>query len=281
VDKVIWAWDEAIEQAHDCVIHSFEDTWIPQFDRYGERFYYNRLTELPQWTPPYRKGTFRAREIGLDDFFFITLVTDLLPSCPLADLFHLAPKDLWPNASMFLKQREAQERKEKQRNEAIEKAKRDADAEEKLRVEGEKKIREEAAATPVVEQVVTLEEYDTKRKKGKRKKSHFKKSALKSGDQYQSSRSIDGATTITEDLEGSMILTAESVTDNNTIESVLVSEDFQPPQPIVLSPDTARTDLDDAENGDSESDDNEGPSAGNALLNTMFSRGHVDKDADD
>ena len=70
-------------------------------------YYYNMKSGLTQWTKPYVHNTFRARDIEFDSFLAVCIRNDLLPNSPLADLLHMTPKDLWPNADMFFKMKKS------------------------------------------------------------------------------------------------------------------------------------------------------------------------------
>lgn len=74
-------------------------------------YYYNTKVGLTQWAKPYRSSTFRARDIEFDTFLSVIIQNDLLASSPLADLLHMTPKDLWPNADMFLKMKKKEQDK--------------------------------------------------------------------------------------------------------------------------------------------------------------------------
>jgi len=74
-------------------------------------YYYNMKTGLTQWAKPYRSSTFRARDIEFDAFLAVLIQNDLLAKSPLADLLHMTPKDLWPNADMFLKMKKKEQEK--------------------------------------------------------------------------------------------------------------------------------------------------------------------------
>ncbi len=67
-------------------------------------FYVNTRTQLAQWRKPYEPHTFRAKDIEYDTFLHIMISKNILASSPLSELLHMTPKDLWPNADMFLKQ---------------------------------------------------------------------------------------------------------------------------------------------------------------------------------
>lgn len=67
-------------------------------------YYINLKSVTTQWTKPYRPRTFFCHEIELNAFLTILLHRDILASSPLTELLHLSPKDLWPNADMFMKQ---------------------------------------------------------------------------------------------------------------------------------------------------------------------------------
>ena len=44
----------------------------------------------------------------------VCVQSDLLPTSPLADLMHMTPRDLWPNADMFLKMKKKEAEREMQ-----------------------------------------------------------------------------------------------------------------------------------------------------------------------
>ena len=64
----------------------------------------NVKTGLSQWSRPYIYNTFRANDIEYNSFAYVMMEYDVLSNSPLRELLHMTPKDLWPNADMFLKQ---------------------------------------------------------------------------------------------------------------------------------------------------------------------------------
>ncbi len=122
-------FDEAVEHAHRAVMRDLETIWVrctdtsetPDVDRevqqarMGNRdpvppivtkrpYYVNLRTQLSQWTRPFFNHTFRANDIEFNSFAHVIMDHDTLPRSPLSELLHMTPKDLWPNADMFLKQ---------------------------------------------------------------------------------------------------------------------------------------------------------------------------------
>lgn len=67
-------------------------------------FYVNTRTQLAQWRKPYEPHTYRAKDIEYGTFLHILISKNILAQSPLHELLHMTPKDLWPNADMFLKQ---------------------------------------------------------------------------------------------------------------------------------------------------------------------------------
>eukprot|EP01038_Epipyxis_sp_PR26KG_P013380 gene13380-17942_t len=69
------------------------------------RYYYvNLRTSQTQWCKPYHLKTFRSHDINKDAFVAVLLRRDVFAKCPLIELLHLSPSDLWPEADMFHKQ---------------------------------------------------------------------------------------------------------------------------------------------------------------------------------
>ena len=122
-------YEEAVEHAHKTVMRDLELIWVRHTEttetpdvereiqqaRMGNRepvspivtkrpYYINLRTQLSQWTRPYFQHTFRASDIEFNSFSHVIMDNDILPESPLRELLHMTPKDLWPNADMFLKQ---------------------------------------------------------------------------------------------------------------------------------------------------------------------------------
>ena len=122
-------FDEAVEHAHRTVMRDLETIWVrctlsseePDVERETQQarmgnqapaphvitkrpYYINLRTQLSQWTRPYYNHTFRANDIEFNSFAHVIIDHDILPRSPLSELLHMTPKDLWPNADMFLKQ---------------------------------------------------------------------------------------------------------------------------------------------------------------------------------
>jgi len=122
-------YEDALEHAHRSVMRDLETIWCRCTDttehpdterevqqaRMGNRdpvppivvkrpYYINMRTQLSQWTRPYFHNTFRANDVEFNSFYHVILDHDVLPNSPLSELLHMTPKDLWPNADMFLKQ---------------------------------------------------------------------------------------------------------------------------------------------------------------------------------
>lgn len=97
-------------------------------------FWVNQRTLMSQWTKPYSPRVFRSNDIEMDVFVQILIRRDIFPKrlcfalcfgAFLSDLFlffyspfikvlSVPPKDLWPNADMFLKQIRERSRKTRQ-----------------------------------------------------------------------------------------------------------------------------------------------------------------------
>jgi len=131
-------FEQSLSIAHTRVLRDLELMWVrlthkrSQPDLEGEKaalrrgnhnpvppivteipYYYNMKTGLTQWAKPYRSSTFRARDIEYETFLAALIQNDLLANSPLADLLHMTPKDLWPNADMFLKMKKKEQEKSK------------------------------------------------------------------------------------------------------------------------------------------------------------------------
>ena len=128
VEDVEKMYDEAIDYAHKTVLRDLQRIWYratytlekPDADKELEErrkgnnsvvppiiekypYYLNMKTSLSQWAKPYIDSTFRAHDIEYDAFINIMIQKDILPNCPLKELLHMTPRDLWPNADMFHK----------------------------------------------------------------------------------------------------------------------------------------------------------------------------------
>jgi len=77
-------------------------------DRYC---YVNVRTMASQWSKPYHDRVFKAADIEEATFVRIIVHYNLFTASPLLELMHIAPKDLWPNADMFIKQLQARKKK--------------------------------------------------------------------------------------------------------------------------------------------------------------------------
>jgi len=187
-------YDEAVQWCHDSVIQTLEQIWVRMEEEItGKAFYLNKKTGKTQWTCPYHSKTFRSGDIEEEAFLAILMQSDVLAKSPFLDLVHLAPKDLWPNSDMFLKQKEARILKEK----AKEQAKFDAIKQARWAVLQEAEDARLALEEAEEERLrLLLEEEEAKKKKSKKKK---KKGDSKAGG---SSRKASTATTGTKDREG-------------------------------------------------------------------------------
>lgn len=114
-------FNEAIDWSHRNVLRSLELTFMRCTHRFtptelhnirkmvptaedvpfSKDYYVNMLTSLCQWTCPYHPRIFRSQDVEIDAFVAIAIQHDVLPSSPLLEFMHIAPKDLWPNADMF------------------------------------------------------------------------------------------------------------------------------------------------------------------------------------
>ena len=81
-------------------------------DNNAEKYcYVNVRTMASQWTKPYHDRVFKAADIEEATFVKTVVYYNLFASSPLLELMHIAPKDLWPNADMFIKQLNARKKK--------------------------------------------------------------------------------------------------------------------------------------------------------------------------
>ena len=161
-------YEEAVAWGYEAVLKVLEQTWVKMYDDDSEKhFYLNKKTGKTQWTCPYNPKTFRSGDIEEEAFMAILIQENVLAKSPFLDLVHLAPKDLWPNSDMFLKQKEArilkEKAKEKARLDAIE-----ADRLAKIRADEEAKFAA-AEAERLAREAAELEE-EEKKKKSKKKK---------------------------------------------------------------------------------------------------------------
>ncbi len=124
-------YEDAVDHAHQCVLRDLETIWMRCTDKVEvpepithdmtrsskdyaviqnrtvterRNYYMNVRTGLSQWTRPYIYNTFRANDIEYNSFAHVLIEYDVLSNSPLSELLHMTPKDLWPNADMFLKQ---------------------------------------------------------------------------------------------------------------------------------------------------------------------------------
>ncbi|KAJ1439181.1 hypothetical protein B484DRAFT_186184 [Ochromonadaceae sp. CCMP2298] len=76
-------------------------------------YFANMRTQVSQWVSPYASKLFRAQDLEMGTFVEVMLRYDVLASSPLLEqINHIQPKDLWPNAEMFLKQMREKRRKD-------------------------------------------------------------------------------------------------------------------------------------------------------------------------
>ncbi len=124
-------YEDAVEHAHRCALRDLETIWMRCTDKvevpepithdmtrsskdYAQverrnvvekrNYYMNIRTGLSQWIRPYMYNTFRANDIEYNSFAHVLMEYDVMSNSPLNELLHMTPKDLWPNADMFLKQ---------------------------------------------------------------------------------------------------------------------------------------------------------------------------------
>lgn len=101
-------FDEAVEHAYKQVLRKLELMWY-QVNLEGVElgqyscYYINLKAMSTQWKRPYRSHTFKAEDLEATSFVATMINNDVFLSSPFISLLHIAPKDLWPNADMFLK----------------------------------------------------------------------------------------------------------------------------------------------------------------------------------
>ena len=144
VDKL---YDESLHSAHDGVLRVLQQLWLrvlvdnntmrnmskpptrnqpvrdnkerfqesqdaPKVDKSVDKYcYINVRTMASQWAKPYHDRVFKAADIEEAAFVRTVVHYNLFASSPLLELMHIAPKDLWPNADMFIKQLQARKKK--------------------------------------------------------------------------------------------------------------------------------------------------------------------------
>ena len=106
-------FDEACVWSHKALLRCLEFVWYRCQDERGRDYYFNTLTSKSQWSKPYHTKTYVCSEIEVDAFVYVMLSYDVMPKSHFVELMHVSPKDLWPNADVFLKQLAATAQKKK------------------------------------------------------------------------------------------------------------------------------------------------------------------------
>jgi hypothetical protein len=106
-------FEEACVWSHQALLRCLEFVWFRCQDERGRDYYFNTMTSKSQWSKPYHTKTFVCSEIEVDAFVYIMLSYDIIPQSQFVELMHVSPKDLWPNADVFLKQLAATAHKKK------------------------------------------------------------------------------------------------------------------------------------------------------------------------
>lgn len=121
-NQMNFIYNEAVESGYKNCLRVLELMWLRCVHKYNHaelhnlrkleagdvpesrEYYVNMRTSLCQWMRPYHQRVFHAQDIEVDTFVNMCIQYDVLARSPLVEFLHIAPKDLWPNADMFLKQ---------------------------------------------------------------------------------------------------------------------------------------------------------------------------------
>lgn len=196
-------YEDAVATGHESVNMVLQQMWVKMETRIDEKTYYlNNKTGRTQWTRPYYDRTFRSPQVELDALFATIIKADIFPQSPFLELLHLAPKDLWPNSDMLLKQMEARDYKAKEK----ELMRIQAIQDEKDRIEREKREKEEAIRAQAEEEErarkAAEEEENAKKKK--------KKKSMKRGSSFIGKPKVVKKTGVMGDDDGDILETPDA-----------------------------------------------------------------------